>query len=781
MANSKNTVRFVIKAQTEGGEEIKALKVKSEDLRAAIQSVQRQTSKGIKATVKVNGVNQAEKNLLSLKKMFGSLDGSIKKIGLPPALQNMGSSIMGSLANPYLLAGTAIAGAGKALFDYNKELERSLMKTQQFTKLSGNELMSLRNGIKSVADTFGKDFDTVLSSVDGLMNQFHITGEEALKVIKDGFVGGADDGGKMLDMISKYGPAFHDAGISASELVAIIGNTRNGIFDENGMELISKAAQKIREMSKTTAEALDSIGISSQKMQQDLQNGNITTMQALQQVSSKLKELPPQSNEVGMVLKDVFGKQGAKAGYELVTALADVETNLEAVKAQTGEWGVAMAELETADRELENALSSLFGIADGGFTTMTTKLKAEVYGAVAKVINGFIDLYNKSILVRGSIEIMALTFKNAWEVIKGILQLFMTGVGTVSEMLENIWDFKKLKLAWDKGSKEIADGLKKTAEAIHQNYDKAIEEIFNGQIKKIEIEADVTYTENFKGGLKGGEGNLAKEDKPKKEPKPNPVKTEIELKREALEKVRKELQLAVSDFNAGFISKEDLIQKQKASNDYFKENGIKEKIGLDFSGKNGFEKAKIKILDEVQDLQFNLPKIKIDFELKGKDLFKDKEKEAEEFRKKIGLADSAVNSFGQALSNLAGDNEVLAKSAYIAQAIGQLVLGFAKAMSGPKDPWTWIAAGIAGTATLTSIIGQFHTFAEGGIISGPTFGLMGEYAGASNNPEVVAPLNKLQSLIEPREPMFGEVVFKIDGKVIKGVLKNVDRFDSRTR
>jgi len=41
-------------------------------------------------------------------------------------------------------------------------------------------------------------------------------------------------------------------------------------------------------------------------------------------------------------------------------------------------------------------------------------------------------------------------------------------------------------------------------------------------------------------------------------------------------------------------------------------------------------------------------------------------------------------------------------------------------------------------------------FAKGGIISGPTVGLLGEYAGARHNPEVVAPLNKLKSIIGNR-------------------------------
>ena len=56
---------------------------------------------------------------------------------------------------------------------------------------------------------------------------------------------------------------------------------------------------------------------------------------------------------------------------------------------------------------------------------------------------------------------------------------------------------------------------------------------------------------------------------------------------------------------------------------------------------------------------------------------------------------------------------------------------------------TGAAAGLARTA-FNSLI---PSFADGGIISGPTVGLMGEYAGANTNPEVVAPLDKLKSMM----------------------------------
>ena len=73
-----------------------------------------------------------------------------------------------------------------------------------------------------------------------------------------------------------------------------------------------------------------------------------------------------------------------------------------------------------------------------------------------------------------------------------------------------------------------------------------------------------------------------------------------------------------------------------------------------------------------------------------------------------------------------------------------------------KNPSTWplaIAAGVAAIAAGTAMKNNaakrnpVKKFADGGIISGPTMGLMGEYPGARTNPEVVAPLDKLKDMI----------------------------------
>lgn len=58
---------------------------------------------------------------------------------------------------------------------------------------------------------------------------------------------------------------------------------------------------------------------------------------------------------------------------------------------------------------------------------------------------------------------------------------------------------------------------------------------------------------------------------------------------------------------------------------------------------------------------------------------------------------------------------------------------------------------IGDTATkFGAIFSKITGFDKGGIVSGPTLGLVGEYPGASSNPEVIAPLDKLKSMIGDR-------------------------------
>jgi len=126
---------------------------------------------------------------------------------------------------------------------------------------------------------------------------------------------------------------------------------------------------------------------------------------------------------------------------------------------------------------------------------------------------------------------------------------------------------------------------------------------------------------------------------------------------------------------------------------------------------------------------------------------------------------NSVTSLGESLGKaLAGEKvqPLVAIGELLAEAlsqIGKALITFAitqkLALEALKNPFAWPVALAAGFAAVTagaflkSSLNKDKTkkFANGGIVSGPTFGLMGEYPGASSNPEVVAPLDKLKEMI----------------------------------
>jgi len=129
------------------------------------------------------------------------------------------------------------------------------------------------------------------------------------------------------------------------------------------------------------------------------------------------------------------------------------------------------------------------------------------------------------------------------------------------------------------------------------------------------------------------------------------------------------------------------------------------------------------------------------------------------------LFSDLAETFGNALSAVATNenpietflNGILSSVASFMDAFGKAIIAvgvatvkFNASLTSLQGPAA-IAAGIAliaaaGVARNLASKGP-TAFADGGIVSGPTLGLIGEYPGAASNPEVIAPLDKLKSLI----------------------------------
>lgn len=425
--------------------------------------------------------------------------------GLTDKLKAFGKTAIGLVMNPYFAALAGVVGVGmtfKWWFDYNKGLMEATRLTREFTGYTGEALETMRNSIAATADTMGKDFKDVLGTADNLMANFHLSGEQAMDVINKGFASGADLSGDMLQKIQQYAPTFHDAGISADQMVAIIQQTRSGIFSDKGLDIIDMASKKIREMSSGTASSLDAIGISSKQVQQELSNGTKSTFDVIQEVSTKMKNFGADSQQVGDVLKNVFGKQGAQAGIQLIEQLDTMSTSLDEVKKQTGAWGDVQLENIKLQKELNTYTSSMFDFSQKGFASIITagkqfgtKVLVQIMKGLFNTINYFIDWYNESLLLRGAINAIGMNFRLMWNAIKLVCNLVIDAFKRMGfaakgmlDILEGIVTFDLSKA--QKGFKEMFDISGTIKEAWHD-------------IKNAGIEIGNSFADGFENTVNG--------------------------------------------------------------------------------------------------------------------------------------------------------------------------------------------------------------------------------------------------------------------------------------
>jgi hypothetical protein len=120
----------------------------------------------------------------------------------------------------------------------------------------------------------------------------------------------------------------------------------------------------------------------------------------------------------------------------------------------------------------------------------------------------------------------------------------------------------------------------------------------------------------------------------------------------------------------------------------------------------------------------------------------------------------SFNAYDHGSKSMAKNAANTARQVIQAQVAKGIAAEVSQAMERVPFPFGIVAAAAAGAAANGLFNSIVPKFADGGIVSGPTLGIMGEYSGARSNPEVIAPLDKLKSMI-------GQSVIVLD-TVIRG-------------
>jgi hypothetical protein len=228
-------------------------------------------------------------------------------------------------------------------------------------------------------------------------------------------------------------------------------------------------------------------------------------------------------------------------------------------------------------------------------------------------------------------------------------------------------------------------------------------------------------------------------------------------------------------------------KEQEKSNNTIKQTRKEVESVMEFSGKR-----LVSLFDPSKKAAFgfNFEKIKTDFS----ELNKQSKFLKEQFTIDFGQIGATIaQTFGQSL--VSGGNVFADLSKTILSIIGDLIIQMGAAAVAAANlaktfgiPIVGAAAGIAAIALGTIIkglagkmqSGGATAFANGGIVSGPTLGLMGEYPGARSNPEVIAPLDKLKSMIGGGQTNVNVTGgFRLDGQDLVLALERADRNNKR--
>jgi len=264
---------------------------------------------------------------------------------------------------------------GAEIINTTKEVADLRANINTLTGATGAELDGLTTSVLAVSRTFGKDFNEVLQAGNTLSKQMGVSQQEAMRLIQQGFLAGADAGGDFLDQVKEYAPQFKDAGYAAQDFIGHISMaSTQGIFSDKGADVVKEFGLRIREQTKATGDAMQAAFGSdfTNQLFGGIKDGSLTVEQALQKVAKEMDETKIPANQLQTVIADVFGGPGEDAGIEYLKSLKNVGKSVDELVDKTNVYTQRQERLLASQTELAEAQNALTKEFEGGSTVLDT-------------------------------------------------------------------------------------------------------------------------------------------------------------------------------------------------------------------------------------------------------------------------------------------------------------------------------------------------------------------------------------------------------------------------
>ncbi len=312
---------------------------------------------------------------------------------------NLGDTIKGiGIAAAASLTFDTLVGAAQNVAEITTEFRNLRGAIQNVTGATGEDLDGFTTGIQSISKTFGEETDTVLAAANALTK--NLTGDfnESLALIEQGFLSGANANGELLDSLVEYPALIAEAGLSADQFLNVISQSaKDGVFSDKGVDAIKEAGLKLREQTTATQDAVVALfgETEGKNLLGQIESGEIEIIDAIQQVSGKLNELPPQSKIVGTAIADIFGGAGEDAGIGFLKTLENIDQSTASFIDTTNELTrsqISQLQAEKLLAEAQNETSKRFNDLVSGSKSVGIALQTFLFDVLNEAFDAFIPI-----------------------------------------------------------------------------------------------------------------------------------------------------------------------------------------------------------------------------------------------------------------------------------------------------------------------------------------------------------------------------------------------------
>jgi len=196
--------------------------------------------------------------------------------------------------------------------------------SRRFGDASTEEIEKITTASFKLSNTFGSEYSDNLSAVQTLMKDFGLSSGEAFDFIAAGFQKGLNGSGDFLESITEYSTQFANGGADAGQFFSVLEDGfQNGILGtDKAADLFKEFRVRIQDESKSTTEALKSIGIDPVEFGKNMASGETTAAEAfaiIQEHLNNTQDKTVQFNAGVALMGTQFEDMGTLAALAVTT------------------------------------------------------------------------------------------------------------------------------------------------------------------------------------------------------------------------------------------------------------------------------------------------------------------------------------------------------------------------------------------------------------------------------------------------------------------------------